>query len=65
MKNYPTQIKRVQMVLKWITGEKLTIDGKYGSKTADACRKAQKILGATVDGIFGTQTLRLSKAYKK
>lgn len=63
--NYPTQIKRVQMLLKWITGEKLAIDGKYGAKTESACRKAQKIIGANSDGIFGTQTLRLSKNYRK
>jgi GH25 family lysozyme M1 (1,4-beta-N-acetylmuramidase) len=65
MRNYPTQIKRVQSVLRWVTGEKIAVDGKYGAKTAAVCRKAQEIIGATVDGIFGPQTLRMAKTYTK
>ena len=63
--NYPTQIKRVQKLLKWITGNGLTIDGKFGRKTEAACKEAQEIIGANVDGIFGTQTLRLARNYRK
>lgn len=63
--NYPTQIKRVQKLLKWVTGKPLDIDGKYGSKTEEACRQAQEIVGARTDGIFGQQTLRMCKVYRK
>ena len=63
--NYPTQIKRVQGVLKWIIGDALAIDGKYGLKTEAACREAQAKIGAKCDGIFGPQTLRLAKVYRK
>ena len=63
--NYPTQIKRVQKLLKWVTGKPLDIDGKYGAKTEEACRQAQEIVGARADGIFGQQTLRMCKAYRK
>lgn len=65
LRNYPTQIKRLQTLVNWITGEKISVDGKYGGKTREAVKKAQKIIGANVDGIFGTQTLRLAKKYRK
>lgn len=65
MTNYPTQIKRVQSVIKWITNDKIAVDGKYGAKTEAACYKAQEIIGARPDGIFGPQTLRLAKAFRK
>lgn len=63
--NYPTQLKRVQMLIRWITGERLVIDGKYGQKTAAAVRKAQEVIGANPDGIFGPQTLRLAKEFRR
>ena len=63
--NYPTQLKRVQKLLRWITGERLTIDGKYGPKTSEACRRAQEAIGANPDGIFGPQTLRRAKEFRK
>lgn len=65
MKNYPTQIKRVQNVINWLTGYRIKVDGKYGAKTEEACKKAQELLGAKIDGIFGPETLRLAKAYRK
>ena len=65
MRNYPTQIKRVQKLLAWITDGNLTVDGKYGPKTAEACRRAQERIGARADGIFGPQTLRLAKEYRR
>lgn len=58
-------IKRVQKLVKWITGEKLSADGKYGAKTEAAVKQAQRILGVTVDGEFGKQTLSAAKKYKK
>ena len=65
LQNYPTQLKRVQKLLAWITGQKLTIDGKYGTKTEAACEAAQRLIGANPDGIFGPQTLRMAKAFRK
>jgi GH25 family lysozyme M1 (1,4-beta-N-acetylmuramidase) len=65
LREYPTQIKRTQKLIAWISGRKLTIDGKFGPKTAEACREAQKIVGARVDGIFGPQTLRMAKSFRK
>lgn len=65
MRNYPTQIKRVQKLVAWITDDNLTADGKYGPKTAETCRRAQERIGARVDGIFGPQTLRLAKTYRR
>jgi GH25 family lysozyme M1 (1,4-beta-N-acetylmuramidase) len=64
-KNYPTQIKRIQLLVAWITGESLTVDGKYGEKTEKAVKKAQKILKVTQDGKFGKQTLEAAKKYRK
>lgn len=65
LREYPTQLKRTQKLIAWITGTKLMIDGKFGPKTTQACKEAQKIIGARVDGIFGPQTLRMAKAYRK
>lgn len=73
--NYPTQIKRLQMLVNWIlTGYasqsdkrpvSIAVDGKYGKATESAVRKAQILIGANVDGIFGQQTLRLAKKFKR
>lgn len=65
LKKYKTQIKRVQKLLNWITGSDLKADGLYGHDTAKAQEKAQKILGLTVNGKFGNQTLKKAKNYKK
>lgn len=65
LKKYKTQIKRVQKLLNWITGSDLKADGLYGHDTAKAQEKAQKILGLTVNGKFGNQTLKNAKNYKK
>ncbi len=75
LKNYPTQIKRVQMLINWIlTGftaysklrpNSIKVDGKYGHDTETAVKKAQKVIGANVDGVFGQQTLRLAKKFKR
>ena len=73
--NYPTQIRRVQQLINWIntgdtiysarTAGSIAVDGKYGKNTVEAVKRAQKVIGANVDGIFGTQTLRLAKQYKR
>lgn len=73
--NYSTQIRRVQQLVNWInTGDivysariadSIEVDGRYGKNTVEAVKRAQRALGATVDGIFGTQTLRLARQYKR
>lgn len=66
--NYPTQIKRIQMLVNWInSGERCetAVDGQYGEDTAKAVAYAQKILGVTDDGVFGKKTLDAAKKYKK
>lgn len=65
LKNYPTQIRRVQELLNWITGESIAVDGQFGAKTQAACRRAQGILGVPVTGRFDKGTLAASKAYKR
>ena len=58
-------VKLVQKLINWIAGTKLKVDGDYGVKTEAAVKKAQKILGVTVDGEFGKQTLNAAKKYKR
>lgn len=50
-------IRAIQELMNWITGSSLVVDGKYGQKTAAAVASAQRILGVTVDGLFGKKTL--------
>ena len=65
LKNYPTQIKRVQDLLNWINDGVIAVDGKYGRNTVAACKLAQSALGVTADGVFGRKTLEAAKAYRK
>lgn len=63
--NYPTQIKRVQKLINWITGAGIAVDGKYGGNTVAAVKSAQRNLGITPDGKFGEKTLAAAKRYEK
>ena len=67
LKDFPTQLKRLQTLVNWIDDSKadLTVDGKYGEKTKAKVIAAQKLLGVTADGAFGNATLTAAKAYKK
>lgn len=67
LKDFPTQLKRVQSLVNWIDDSMaaLAIDGKYGEKTKAKVTAAQKLLGVTADGAFGSATLAAAKAYKK
>lgn len=64
-KRFASRIKKVQKLVSWITGEKLTIDGEYGPKTEAAVRKCQKVFGLPVNGCFGSLCLEKAKKYKK
>ena len=60
LKDYPTQIKRVQKALNFaLTGVKgfkaLTVDSKFGMLTRDAVKLYQKTYKLTVDGLWGKQ----------
>lgn len=63
--NYKTQIKRLQKFLNWAIGANLTVDGKYGEKTAAAVAKFQKLYSLTVDKKFGSKSLAKAKTVKK
>ena len=65
LKNYPTQIKRVQQLLNWITDSNIAVDGQYGTQTRKACDAAQRKLGLTVSGIFDYNLLQRVKSLKK
>ena len=63
--SYKDQIRLVQRLLNFVTGSKLTDDGKYGKKTKEACSKAQTKFGVPVNGCFGKLTLSKCKSFKK
>ena len=58
-------IKKLQMLVNWITGGNITVDGKYGPKTMEAVEKSQAVLGVKTDGLFGSKTLMAAKGFKK
>lgn len=67
LKNYPTQIRRVQMLLNWCddTLPDLVIDGEFGKLTrakVNACRRAA---GLEENGLFDEDLLNWAKALKK
>lgn len=65
LKDYPTQIKRVQALVNWINGGSIPVDGEFGAKTLDAVKKAQKALKVTVTGKFDYATLEAAKKFTK
>ena len=65
LKNYPTQIKRVQMLVNWINGGSIKVDGEFGKNTKAAVELAQTNLKVAVTGKFDTATLEAAKKYKK
>lgn len=67
LKNYPTQIKRVQMLLNWLDDDSpdLTIDGEFGKATKRKVNVCRKLLGLETNGLFDADLLERAKAYKK
>lgn len=63
--DYPTQIKRVQKLVNWALDIDITVDGKYGTKTADAVKKLQQKFKLSVNGCFGEKCLKKCKELKK
>lgn len=65
LKNYPTQIKRVQMLMNWAVNTKLAVDGQYGKATTAAVNKFKKKVGLKEDGCFNLSTLNAAKDFTK
>lgn len=65
LKDYPTQIKRVQMLMNWLNGSNIAVDGQYGKQTEDAVNKFKKKVGLKQDGCFNLSTLNAAKEYTK
>ena len=63
--NYPTQIKRVQMLMNWANNSSIAADGKYGAQTVNAVNKFKKKVGLKQDGCFNQSTLNAAKEYTK
>lgn len=60
-----TGVKNLQKFLNWYGNYKLTVDGKFGSKTASALKAFQKAEKITADGIYGKNSQAKAKVYKK
>lgn len=67
LKNYSTQIKRIQRLVNWVddSTKDIVIDGQFGQKTENKVKVTQKILGVPVSGKFDQATLKAAKAFKK
>lgn len=65
LKDYPTQIKRVQALVNWVMGGSLKVDGKYGQKTSDEVKRMQKKFGLPMNGKFGSLCLAAAREYEK
>lgn len=54
------QVKQIQLSLpKWTAQENLIADGVFGTKTENAVRFYQDMMGLSVDGIVGKDTARM------
>lgn len=58
-------VKLMQKVINWVTGEKIDVDGEFGKVTLATLKRAQKLVGLKADGKFGKNTLAACKALKK
>ena len=66
LKNYPSQIKRVQQLVNWInSGADIAVDGEFGATTLAAVKKAQGVLNVAVTGKFDHTTLEAAKKFTK
>lgn len=65
LRNYTTQIKRVQSVVNWVMGFSLAVDGEYGQKTDKAVTQLQTRFGLNPNGCYGEKCQKVCKAYKK
>lgn len=59
------QVEYLQKFLNWSTSSKLVEDGVIGSKTIEAIEKFQKKVLISCDGLFGKNSLKKAKSFKK
>ena len=67
LKDTGAEVKKLQKLVNWITGDKITVDGILGKVTLASIKRAQKILKVSDKpaGNFGPKSLEAAKAYKK
>lgn len=67
LKDTGDEVKKVQKLVNWITGDKIAVDGVYGKVTLAAVKRAQAILKVSDKpaGRFGPATLKAAKEYKR
>lgn len=67
LKDSGNEVKKLQKLVNWITGDKITVDGIVGRVTLSSIKRAQTILKVSEKpaGNFGPKTLEAAKAYKK
>lgn len=65
LKDYPTQIRRVQELLNWVMDASIDEDGKYGADTVKLESELQEKYGLPVNGKFGDKSLAACKKVKK
>ena len=64
---YPTQIKRIQMLVNWIDDSTadLSVDGKFGKLTEQKVNVCRRKFGLKANGRFDTLLLQAAKEYRK
>lgn len=67
LKNYPTQIRRLQAVLNWLddTTEDIAEDGQFGKVTKKKTNVCRVAMGLPENGRFDADLLAAAKAYRK
>lgn len=63
--DHGTNVKRLQKLLNWALGIKLTIDGVFGMNTYEAVIEFQRKYGLVPDGEFGIKSLAKAKKIMK
>lgn len=67
LKDTGAEVKKLQKLVNWITGDKIAVDGVLGRVTLASIKRVQTILKVSEKpaGNFGPKTLEAAKAYKK
>lgn len=67
LKNYPTQIRRLQIVLNWLddSTKDIAVDGKFGKKTKAKVNTCRGMFGLQKNGLFDADLLARAKKYRK
>ena len=67
LRNYPTQIKRLQAVVNWLDDSTpdLVVDGKFGKQTKTKVNVCRHAAGLELNGLFDFDLLEFAKQYRK